>query len=77
MVAAAKRTVASRTESSVDLKMANHSLAQVIEQLEGVLDPAAGTQPTYSDVMRLLGPVLGQLQLVSRTIEGVSKRGER
>lgn len=64
-------------DQRVDLKMANHSLSQVIEQLEGVLDPAAGTQPTYSDVMRLLGPVLGQLVLVSKTIAGVMKRGER
>lgn len=64
-------------DQCVDLKMANHSLAQAIEQIEGVLDPAAGTQPTYSDVMRMLAPMLSQLQLVSRTIDGVAKRGER
>lgn len=63
-----------QTVAEVDLKLASHTLGNAIEQIEGALDPAVGTEPTRSDLIRMLTLVASDLGLVQRTIEGVARR---
>lgn len=60
----------------VDLKMSNHSLGNVLEQVEGALDAAPGIGPTRADLMRILENIASDLRLVHRTNEGILKRSK-
>lgn len=61
-----------QSEMGVDLKMASHSLGQVIEQIEGAVD--AGIAVTRADLIRMLTLLSSDLGLVQRTIDGVARR---
>lgn len=70
------RTVASRVEGDVDMRMARHTLELALEQIEGALDPAIGCDPTRSDLLKMLGLVASDLRLVQRTMAQCERRGK-
>lgn len=63
-----------QNDLAVEVKMASHTLTQCLEQIDGALDPAVGTEPTRTELLKMLALVSSDLALVQRTLAGVERR---